>query len=228
MKADWWDDPLTLQDLAEAISIPRRKISYSLIKHQHLYTSLRLRIPCTCSPPTPHIHSTFNQIRIWNPPGDLRWSFFAETVYCLRRRFSPLGLYRWVLNSSYVLIFLIHTKHKYKNMKSWTEPTYSFRWRRTHELGRQDKKRVTNSWAAAHKSWMVKYFPRAPEFSRSNKHEDSHKESPWFPHSNPDSPHFLNSLHSHPYSLHSHPNLFHSYLDSPCSHPDYLRSHPDS
>ena len=34
-------------------------------------------IPCTCSPPTPYIHSACNQIRIWNPVGGLWWSFFC-------------------------------------------------------------------------------------------------------------------------------------------------------
>ena len=56
---------------------------------------------------------------------------------CLRRRFPSLGLHRGILNSSSVLIFLIHTKHKYMKMKSWTNPTSSFPWRRTHPLGRQ-------------------------------------------------------------------------------------------
>ena len=113
-------------------------------------------------------------------------AFFAETVYmllpladfaeephcwyvtefymrlCLSRRFPSLGLHRGILKSSCLLILLIHTKHKYNKMKSWTDPTSSFCWRRTHPLGRQGKKRVTNSRAAVHKSWMVKCSPQAP------------------------------------------------------------------
>ena len=52
---------------------------------------------------------------------------------------------------------LIHTKHKYNKMKSWTDFTSSFPWRRTHPFGIQGKKCVINSWAAAHKIWVVRY-----------------------------------------------------------------------
>ena len=55
-------------------------------------------------------------------------------------------------------------------MLSWTDPTFSFHWRRTHPLGRQSGKRVTNSLAAAHKAkwWDA---PLAPwDASRSNIH----------------------------------------------------------
>ena len=41
------------------------------------------------------------------------------------------------MNSSCVLILLIHTKHKYKNLKSWTDPAFSSPLRGTHPLGRQ-------------------------------------------------------------------------------------------
>ena len=189
-KAGWWDAPFTLRDLAEAISITRSKVSYSLIEPQ----------PLLCTPACgykPHalvVHSrpTFTAPPVGSIYGNrskgLWWSFFAETVYmlrplavfaeefhrwcltefwmwlCLRRRFPPLGLHREILNSSCVLILLIHTKHKYKKMKSWTDPTYSFPSRRTHPLSRQGRKRVTNSRAAAHKTWMVKCSSRTPGF----------------------------------------------------------------
>ena len=45
MNAGWWEAPLTLRDLAQAISITRSKISYSLIEPQPLLCTL-LR---TCS-----------------------------------------------------------------------------------------------------------------------------------------------------------------------------------
>ena len=134
---------------------------------------------------------------------------------CLRRNFPPLGLHKGILNSSYVLILLIHTKHKYKKMKSWIDSTSSFPWRRTHPLGRQNKKRVTNSQTAAHISsqcalevhwtsngglygvrtsygrplnvqrtsdvhWAGWWNRAIQDFSQSNKHEDSQKESLWF------------------------------------------------
>ena len=84
---------------------------------------------------------------------------------CLRRRFPPQGLHRGILNSSCVLILLIHTKHKYKEMKSWTNP-------RPHFLEGElihlvDKK---NSY---------------PDSSHSPHSQHSH---PHFPHSHPDSP----------------------------------------
>ena len=58
MKAGWWDDPLALQDLA--VSMTTSKFSCSLIYAQPLpcNTSLRLQIPYTGNPPTPHIYST--------------------------------------------------------------------------------------------------------------------------------------------------------------------------
>ena len=77
---------------------------------------------------------------------------------------STTGVTQGNLNSSCILILFIHTKHRYKKMKSWTDPTSSSPWRRTHLLGRQGKIRVTNSWGAAHKSWIVKCSPRAPRF----------------------------------------------------------------
>ena len=86
-----------------------------------------------------------------------------DVTPCLRR-FPPLGLHRGILNSSCLLILLIHTKHKYNKMKSCTDPTLSFAWRRTHPVGRQGKKRVSNSWAAAHKSWKVRISPCARKF----------------------------------------------------------------
>ena len=56
--------------------ITRSKICYSLIEPQPspcktISMLLRLRIPCTCSPPTPNIHSSSSQIRrctALNPP----------------------------------------------------------------------------------------------------------------------------------------------------------------
>ena len=54
-----------------------------------LCTLLLWCIPCTCSPPTPDIHSVSNHIRIWNPVGGLWRSFFTETVYVLR----PLAVF---------------------------------------------------------------------------------------------------------------------------------------
>ena len=59
-----------------------------------LCTLLLWWIPCTCSPPTPHIHSASNQMHIWNLVRGLWWSFFfsfffSETVYMLR----PLAVF---------------------------------------------------------------------------------------------------------------------------------------
>ena len=135
--------------------------------------------------------------------------------FCLRRMSPPLGLNRGILNSSSVLILLIHTKHRYKNMKSWTDPSSSFPWRRTHALGRQGKKHnyITNNRTAAHKSWMVKCSIKCSEILAkaintkilTNNHPD-------FPHSLPD------SLHSHLDSLHCHPNFPRSHPDSPSSY----------
>ena len=39
---------------------------------------------------------------------------------------STTRLHMGILNCSCVLILLIHTKHKYKKMKSWTDPTFSY------------------------------------------------------------------------------------------------------
>ena len=129
---------------------------------------------------------------------------------CLGKRFPPLWLHWGILNSSCVLILLIHTKHKYKNMKSWTDPTSSFPWRRTHPLDRQGKKLVTNSRVAAHKSWMVKCSPsRSGILAEAINTKILTKNDPDFPHSYPD------SLHSHPDSPHS-PHSQHSHSFSPC------------
>ena len=113
-------------------------------------------MPCTSSLPTPLIYSTSSRIHIWGPVGGLRWSFSAETAYvgcfsrgapslmfdvilnamlCLRR-FPPLGLHKEILNSPCLLILLIHTRHKNKNINFWTDPTSSFHLRRTLPLGR--------------------------------------------------------------------------------------------
>ena len=162
---------------------------------------------------------------------------------CLRKRFPPLWLHKEILNSSCVLILLIHTKHKYKNIKSWTDPTSSFPWRRTYPLGRKGKKCVTNSRAAAHKSWMVKCSPsRSGILAEAINTKILTKNYPDFPHSYPDSvyshrdsPHSPHSQHSHPISSQSHPDPLHSHPDSPHSHhhsrhshPDFPHSHPDS
>ena len=45
---------------------------------------MRQRIPCTYSPPAPHIYNNSGWIRIWNPVGGLWWSFFAEATNMLR------------------------------------------------------------------------------------------------------------------------------------------------
>ena len=172
---------------------------------------------------------------------------------CLRRRFPPLGLHRGVLNSSYVLILLIHTKHKYKNMKAWTDPTSSFPWRRIHSLGRKGKKRVTNSRAAGLFFFFYSFFNVAIHIQIVTYTNPSPsvilagaintktltKNHPDSPHFHPDSPHYLpHSPDSHPHFLYSHPDYPHSHLDSPHSqhfhshsprsHPDFPRSHPDS
>ena len=76
-----------------------------------------------------------------------------------------------VINITYVIMLYLHqtqipntnTKHKYKKMKSWTDPTSSIP-SKSHPLGRQGKKRVTNSRAAAYRSWMVECSPRAQRF----------------------------------------------------------------
>ena len=41
------------------------------------------------------------------------------------RRFLSLGLHKRILNPC-LLILLIHTKHKYNKMETWTDPTFSF------------------------------------------------------------------------------------------------------
>ena len=151
MKAGWWDAPLMIQDLAEAISITRNRISYSLIKLQPLLCIPACGYKFYALVLHPKPIPTSSLILKRKPVGDLFWSFFAETVsgrwlflqrssivdvwrnskceetiICLKRRFPSLELHRGILNSSCVLILLIHTKNKYKKMKSWTDPTLSF------------------------------------------------------------------------------------------------------
>ena len=65
--------------------ITRSKISYSLIvSTTFLYTSLRLWIPCTCIPPTPHIYNTSSRICLLDSIEGMLWSFFVETVNAFR------------------------------------------------------------------------------------------------------------------------------------------------
>ena len=81
-----------------------------------------------------HLHSTQTQLlqHLWldphiNPSGGLWWTFLAETVIMVTllavyteesrlRRFPPLELHKGVLNSSRLLIRLIHNKHKYNEL----------------------------------------------------------------------------------------------------------------
>ena len=101
---------------------------WSSINHFLVHPKLWLWFPCTCSPPTPCIHSTSGQIHIWNLVGSLWRCFFAEVVYmvrllvvfteklhcwcltgfkmrlCLRRKFPLMGLHRGILNSCCLLI----------------------------------------------------------------------------------------------------------------------------
>ena len=121
-----------------------------------------------------HLHSTHTPLlqHLWlDPHLKSNWrsvvEFFAETVVfrpltisteelslmvdCLRR-FTPLELHKGILNSFCLLILLIHTKHKHNKMQTWTDATFSFPSRRTHQLGRQGQKRVTNSQVATLKS----------------------------------------------------------------------------
>ena len=44
----------------------------------------------------------------------------------LMRRLPPLSLHMEILNSSCLLILLIHAKHKYNKTKSWTDPRPHF------------------------------------------------------------------------------------------------------
>ena len=150
--------------LVGAISITRSKISYSLIEPQLLLCipacGYEFHAPVAYPHPTftvPPVRSAFG-IRsevcggaYWRKQSTV-WllAVFAEELHrscltefwmwlCLKRRFLLLGLHRGILNSSCVLILLIHTKHKYKKVKSWIDPTSSFPWRRTHPLGRRQK-----------------------------------------------------------------------------------------
>ena len=73
------------------------------------------------------------------------------------------------------------------------------------------------------------------DFSRSNKHEDSHKESPWFPAFPPWFSAFTSRFSAFPPPFPSFPAFltfpppFLAFPpDSPHSHPDSPRSHPDS
>ena len=110
----------------------KESLNYFLV-HQpmdkySMHTTLRIRIPCTCSSPTPSINNTFTQvsfgIRLEVCGGSflqkqsmcqgrcllLRRSSVVDVWQnsrCLRRRCSSNGF-----NSSYLLILLIHTKHK--------------------------------------------------------------------------------------------------------------------
>ena len=89
---------------------------------------------------------------------------------------STTRLHMGILNCSCVLILLIHTKHKYKKMKSWTDPISSFPLRRTHPLGRQNVRLIFGQLPI--KAGWCNAPLSLPYFSRSNKHEYSHKESP--------------------------------------------------
>ena len=111
-----------------------------------------------------------------------RWCLTEFYMWlCLRRNFPPLALHRGILNFSCVLILLIDAKHKYKNMKSWTDLTSHFFDGDLIYL----VDRAKDVWLIIGQLPIKSGWWNAPlalqDFSRSNKHEDSHKESLWFP-----------------------------------------------
>ena len=128
-----------------------------------------------------------------------RWCLTAFYMWlCLRRRFPPLGLRRGILNSSCVLILLIH---KNTNIRRWNVGLTP----RPHFLEGQlihlvDK--AKNVWLIVGQLPIKAEWWSAPlelrDFSRSNKHKDSHKESPWFPALPPPFPAFLPPLPAFP------------------------------
>ena len=154
MKTGWRDaPPLMLQDLAKAISITRSKISYSLIEPQPLlYTpacgykfhALAVHpLPIFTAPPVKSAFGIQSEVcaraflRKQSTCYD-RWLFLCRSSISLmfngilnmalsEQIASVTGVTQGeIFNSSCGLILLIHTKHKYKNVKSWTDPTCSF------------------------------------------------------------------------------------------------------
>ena len=118
-----------------------------------LYTSLRLQIPFTCSLPAPQIYCTFpsesqsnwisaEELFYWNSQRLTTVECFSRTfdmilnmtlpkdllslLEGLRGSFPSLWLLTRILDSPYLLIFLINTKHNIKKVKSCTDPCPEF------------------------------------------------------------------------------------------------------
>ena len=104
MKAGWWDAPLALRDLAEAISITRSKISYSLVEPQSLlfvpacgyeFHALAVHAHPTFTAPPARSHLEFGRgsvVKLFRE-NSLR----AKAVGCFRRG-TPSLMFDGILN----------------------------------------------------------------------------------------------------------------------------------
>ena len=99
-----------------------------------LHTSLRLRVPCTCSAPTHPMYSTSGQIHITE------------------------------VNSSCLLILLFNTKHKTIRWYLGLTPRLHFREGELIRCVGTARNHVTNSRSATHKNWVVRCSPHATGF----------------------------------------------------------------
>ena len=76
--------------------------------------------------------------KVWIPNVTLP-NTFLQVVEGLWRSFPLLVL--GILDSSCQLIILSYAIHKDNKTKSWTDPTFSFPWRRTYPMAMGDKAR---------------------------------------------------------------------------------------
>ena len=143
------------------------------------YASLWVKIPCTCSLPTPHICSTSNQRHIWNPVEHLQWSFLAEIVNVCHRRAPPWmfdTIFDGILNATLPnnLLYLQEGLRKsFPPLELHKEILDSacllilliYTSNKKNSSSRLIKlTRVTNCQANTHKSSMVRCSLRVPRF----------------------------------------------------------------
>ena len=187
MKASWWNASVFLWGLAEAISITRIQIFivWSKLNFVHqLAATNSMHLQLKHSPHSQHLQSDPHLESGRRSVVEL----FCRNSLCVKvvgwfRRGAPSLMFDGILNVTLSQEKVSTTRVTQGNLElllrpnspdshqaqiqeykilDW--PTSSFPWKRTHLLGKQSKKRVTNSRAAAHKSCMVKCYPRTPGF----------------------------------------------------------------